>query len=137
LQAVMARASAIDDILDVQSRLTEVQGEIEQLSAKAADLEGRAAYSTLTLNARMKPAPVIARQEEAFDPGREADGATAQLVGILQHVATVGIWVGIVWLPILIVVGMVSGIAFVIGRRARRMFGGDAGGSAPLPEGGA
>jgi len=142
LQAVMTRASAIKDILEVQARLTDVQGEIEQLSAKAADLQGRAAYSTLTLNARMRPAPAIARQEATFDPGREAEGATAQLVGILQHVATVGIWVGIVWLPILIALAILGGIGFVITRWARRMFGGDPaggapGGGAPLPEGGA
>jgi len=140
LQTVMTRASAIKDILEVQARLTDVQGEIEQLSSKAADLEGRAAYSTLTLNARMRPAPVIARQEARFDPGREAEGATAQLVGILQHVATVGIWVGIVWLPILVVLSILGGIGFVITRRVRHTFGGDAGGGAggaPLPEGGA
>jgi hypothetical protein len=140
LQTVMTRASAIKDILEVQARLTDVQGEIEQLSSKAADLEGRAAYSTLTLNARMRPAPVIARQEARFDPGREAEGATAQLVGILQHVATVGIWVGIVWLPILVVLSILGGIGFVITRRARRTVGGDPGGGAggaPLPEGGA
>jgi hypothetical protein len=137
LRAVMTRAGAIKDILEVQERLTDVQGQIEQLSAKAADLQGRAAYSTLTVRVNVRPAPVIARQEASFDPGREADGATAQLVGILQHVATVGIWVGIVWLPILAVLGILGGVGYVIARWARRTFGGGAGGTAAVPEGGA
>lgn len=137
IEAIMTRAGKIEDVLEVESRLSDVRGQIEQLSAKAADLQGRAAYSTLTVRVNMRPAPVIARQEARFDPGREAEGATAQLVGILQHVATVGIWVGIVWLPILVVLGVLGGIGYVIGRRARRTFGGDPGGPAALPEGGA
>ena len=136
-QAIMIKATAIKDILSVQSELTDVRGQIEELSAKAADLESRAAYSTLTVNVRPRPAPVIARQEARFDPGREADGATAQLVAILQHVATVGIWVGIVWLPVLVALAILGGIGLVVFRRARRGFGGDGGGAAPLVEGGA
>ena len=137
LQAVMTRSGAISDILDVQERLTDVQGQIEQLSAKQADLEGRAAYSTLTVRVNPRPAPVIVQQAAAFDPEREAEGATAQLVGILQQLATVGIWVAIVWLPVLFALALLSGIGFVIVRRARRTFGGDAGGPAAMPEGGA
>ena len=137
LQGVMTRAGAIKDILEVQERLTDVQGQIEQLSAKAADLQQHAAYSTLTVRVTPRPAPVIARQEARFDPGREAEGATAQLVGIMQQLATVGIWVGIVWLPILLALAIVGGIGFLVARRARRTLDGDGGGAAPVPEGGA
>jgi hypothetical protein len=137
IEAIMARAGTIKDVLEVESRLSDVRGQIEQLSAKAADLQERAAYSTLVVRVTPRPAPVIARQEARFDPGREAEGATAHLVGILQHVATVGIWVGIVWLPILIALAIVGGIGFVVARRARRIVDRDGGGAAPLPEGGA
>jgi len=136
-QAIMTKATAIDDILSVQAELTEVRGQIEELSAKAADLEARAAFSTLTVNVRPRPAPGIARQEARFDPGREADGATAQLVAILQHIATVGIWVGIVWLPVLGGFAILGGISFVLFRRARRALGGNGAGAAPVAEGGA
>ena len=136
-QAIMTKATAIDDILSVQSELTEVRGEIEQLSSKAADLEARAVYSTLTVNVLPRSTPVISAQEARFDPGREAEGATAQLVAILQHVATVGIWVSIVWLPVLAVLGLFGGVGFVVFRRARRAFGGDGGGATPVVESGA
>lgn len=137
IDAIMSRAGTIDDVLEVESRLSDVRGEIEQLTAKAADLEERAAFSTLTVRVTPRPAPVIAKQEARFDAGREAEGATAQLVGILQQVATVGIWTGIVWLPIVLALALLGGVGFVVGRRARRAFGGDAGGAAALPEGGA
>lgn len=137
IEAIMARAGTIKDVLEVESRLSDVRGEIEQLTAKAADLEERAAVSTLTVHVTLRPAPVIARQEARFDPGHEAESAAAQLVGILQHVATLGIWVGIVWLPILISLAIVGGIGFVITRWARRTFGGDPTGPAPASEGGA
>jgi Domain of unknown function (DUF4349) len=135
LQAVMTQAGTIEDILAVQSRLTEVQGEIEQLSSKAADLQERASFSTLTVNVRIRPAPVIAVQEARFDPGREAEGATAQLVGLLQAVATAGIWTGIVWLPALVFIAVVAGVGVFVGRRVLRAIRTDSDDGAPLPEG--
>ena len=137
IEAIMARAGTIGDVLDVQARLSEVRGQIEQLSAKAADLEERAAYSTLTVRVGVRPAPVIAPQKAQFDPSREAEAATARLVAILQRVATLGIWVGIVWLPVLVALAIVAGIGFLVARRARRALGGGPGGAAPVPEGGA
>ena len=47
----------------------------------------------------------------------EVDQAGASLVGFLQALATAGIWFGIVWLPILAVLGGVIAIAVVVGRR--------------------
>jgi hypothetical protein len=119
-QSIMDRASAIKDVLSVQDELTTVRGEIEQLTAEAAHLEDQAAMSTLTVSIRLRPMPVIKEQEAAFDPGREAESATARLVGILQSLATAGIWFGIVWLPILIAISVVGGSGFLVARRLRR-----------------
>ena len=120
LQAIMDRATAIKDVLDVQAQLTKVRGEIEQLEARAAGLEEQAAMSTLTLEITLRPTSVIAEQEARFDPGTEAEFATAQLVGILQALATAGIWFGIVWLPLLVAIAIVGGTGYVIVRRFRR-----------------
>jgi len=54
---------------------------------------------------------------DKFDPAAEVDRATANLVEILQGLATAGIWFGIVWLPILLVLGIVSLIAWFVLRR--------------------
>jgi uncharacterized protein DUF4349 len=124
VEAIMAKAGTIDDVLTVESQLSDVRGDIEQLTAKAADLRGRAAYSTLIVHVGVKPTPVARNPKPAFDPAQEADAATSRLVRILQRVATVGIWVAIVWLPIVGALALVGGIGFLVARRFRRAFGG-------------
>jgi hypothetical protein len=118
-QSIMDRAVDIKDVLTVQDELTRVRSEIEQLTAKSTHLRDEAAMSTLTVSFALPETPVVARQKGAFDPGREADGATARLVGILQSVATAGIWFGIVWLPVLTALGVIGGVALIVSRRIR------------------
>jgi hypothetical protein len=128
-QSIMDRATVIKDVLEVQERLTDVRGEIEELASKAAHLREQAAMSTLSVTFSIKPAPVIARQEARFDPGTEAEAATAQLVGILQSLATAGIWFAIVWLPVLAALAIVGGVGLLVYRRVRRA---PNGGSTPM-----
>ena len=120
LQAIMDRAKVIKDVLTVQDELTTTRGEIEQLSAEKAHLEEQAAYSSLSVTFGRTPAPVLAVQQDRFDPGAQVDAASASLVGVLQGVATAGIWFGIVWLPILLFLAIVAAIGVVIARRVLR-----------------
>jgi hypothetical protein len=119
LQAVMTKATAIKDILTVQAELTTVRGQIEELAGQKSHFEEQAAFSTLTVAFTLKPTPVLAAQER-FDPGTEVDRASASLVGMLQGLATAGIWFAIVWVPILVFLGIVGGIAFLAFRRLQR-----------------
>jgi hypothetical protein len=52
------------------------------------------------------------------EPAAAVDEAAASLISILQTVATAGIWFLIVWLPILLVLGLVSAIGVWLARRA-------------------
>jgi hypothetical protein len=135
LQAIMDRATEIKDVLAVQAELTSVRGQIEQLTAQKTNLEGQAAFSTLSVTFALKPNPVLTSTEQ-FDPAAEVDEASASLVSVLQGLATAGIWFAIVWLPILIALAIVGGIGLYIFRRVRRA-GGDGSPVAPAPEGGA
>jgi len=119
MQSIMDRATVIKDVLGVQAELTHVRSEIEQLSSKAAHLREQAAMSTLSVGFVLRPTPVIARQEARFDPGREAEAATARLVGMLQGLAVAGIWFVIVWLPVLVLFAIIATIVVMVGRRAR------------------
>ena len=119
LQAIMDRATEIKDVLAVQAELTSVRGQIEQMTAEKQSLEGQAAYSTLAVTFSLKPDPVLTSQSQ-FDPKTEVDQASASLVSVLQGLATAGIWFAIVWLPILIVIGILFGIGLFIYRRVRR-----------------
>jgi hypothetical protein len=120
LQAIMDRATVIKDVLSVQSELTKVRGQIEELSAQKGHLEEQAAYSTLEVTFEIKAPNPVKVEQAGFDPGGEVDRASARLVGIGQDAAVLGIWFGIVWLPILIAFGVVGGIAYLGMRRFRR-----------------
>jgi Domain of unknown function (DUF4349) len=117
LQAIMTKATKIPDILEVQKQLSDIRGQIEELQAQQALLQDQTAYGTMTVT--MGP-EIIAVTEAAqrWDPGTEADNAAAALVSVLQALATAGIWFGIVWLPILLVLGIVALVAAFVLRRA-------------------
>jgi len=116
LRAIMARATEIKDILTVQTELTNIRGQIEQLATEKARLEEQAAFSTLAVSYVLKPDPVVTAQQ-GFDPNNEIQHASGSLVEVLQGLATAGIWLVIVWLPILIGLAIVAVICLAIFRR--------------------
>ena len=120
LQAIMARATKIPDILEVQAQLTGVRGEIEQLTAQKQSLEERAAMATLTVGYSLPPTVAVAAVREGWDPAGEVDRAAATLVGLGQGVANAAIWFAIVLLPLALVLGVLVGAAWLVARRARR-----------------
>ena len=116
LVGYLEKATTIDDMLDIESRLSNVRSQIEQLAAQKASLDDRVAYATLAVTFGVEVAPIqVAAQN--WDPGSEVSNAGATLLGFLQALATVGIWFGIVWLPVLLVVGVIVGVVYVVGRR--------------------
>jgi hypothetical protein len=134
LQAIMAKAVKISDVLEVQSQLTDVRGQIEQLETQKGHLEEQAAYGTLGVTFGIETVAVVEAQK-GFDPAAEADRATASLVEIGQALAAAGIWFAILWLPILVVLGLMALVAFLVFRRLRRTRpgAGDAGAGGPGP----
>ena len=120
LQAIMAKATKIPDILEVQAQLTGVRGEIEQLTAQKQSLEERAALATLTVGYSLPPTVAVTQVQEGWDPASEVDRAAATLVGLGQGVANAAIWFGIVLLPLALVLGIIVGIVWLAARRVRR-----------------
>jgi hypothetical protein len=107
---LVARAERVEDILAVQSRLDEVRGQIEQLTAQLEAIEGQASLSTLTITLIPKAAP-ITQQSETWDPGAQLDRALASLMGIGQGLLDGAIWFAVVWLPILLVLAAIVLVA--------------------------
>ena len=106
-RALLERAQKVEDILAVQSRLDQVRGEIEQLKAQHKDISGQADLATLTVTLTPVAAPVQ-KQAETWDLGAQLSEAVATLVGIGQAVASALIVFVIVWLPVLLVLGIVA-----------------------------
>ena len=123
-QAIIARATDIKDILAVQAELTRVRGEIEQLTAAAASLQERAAYSTLKVLVLTPPAVETAAPEPtepAYDAAAEVEAATSQFVDNAEQLTTAGIWFAIVWLPILGILALGALVAYLVIRRLNRV----------------
>ena len=120
LQAIMVKATKIPDVLDVQAKLTDVRGEIERLVAEKTHLEEQAAYGTLTVTFVLPATPVVEEVQAGWDPAADADAATATLIGFGQQLVSIGIWVGIVGIPIGIGFGILLAFPVLAWRVARR-----------------
>jgi hypothetical protein len=116
LQGILEKATKVQDILDVESRLSDVRGQIEQLDAQRAHLADQAALSTLTVTYTL-PVVAVTEATKGWDPGVEVDHATASLVDLLQTGAAAGIWFAIVWIPVLIFLGIVTALLVFVVRR--------------------
>ncbi len=120
LQGIMDKATKIPDVLAVQEQLTGVRQQIEELTAQKQTLENQAALASLTVSFTPPPAVAVTQVREGWDPAREVDQAAAALVGLGQGLAGAGIWLLIVWVPILLVAALIALIAFIVLRRIRR-----------------
>jgi hypothetical protein len=129
LVAIMAKATKIPDILEVQGQLTTVRSEIEQLTAQREQLADQAAYGTLSVAWSTPAAPVVETQN-AWDPGAEIEKAVAALLSVGQVATTAGIWLLIVGLPLLVAVAIPVIAGLVISRRLIRTRAADTAGSA-------
>jgi len=120
LQAIMARAAKIEDVLAVQKQLTDTRGQIEELVAQKTSLEDRAAFGSLTVTFVLpaRPAPAATRPP-GWDPAGDVEAATAKLIRVGQKATTAGIWFAIVGLPILVALGLAIGMAWLVYRGYR------------------
>ncbi len=118
LQAIMVQATKISDILDVQNQLTNVRGEIEQLTAQKNHLSDQASYGTLAVSYTL-PLVAVAQATSGWNLGTEIDRAVAQLVQIGQGLAVAAVWFGVVLLPVLLGIGLLVALVALVARRLR------------------
>jgi hypothetical protein len=110
------KAPKISDLLEIQSRLTDTRGQIEQLTAQQANLQDRAALATLAVSYSVKVV-ALTKTAEGWDPAAEVNQASATLLGMLQGLATFAIVFAIVWLPVIVVITILVAIGLVVARR--------------------
>ena len=123
LQTIMARATKISDVLDVQKQLTDTRGEIERLVADKTQLEGRAAYGSLKVTFHLPAPPAVVTAQKGWDPAADVDRATGKLIAIGQRATTVSIFLAIVGLPLLIGGTVMLVIAWQLFRLGRWLAG--------------
>jgi hypothetical protein len=112
----LSDAGKVADVLEIEARLSDVRGQIEQLTAQKANLDDQVAYATLTVTYGVEVQAVKVAADR-WSPQTEVDSASASLVGFLQMVASAGIWLVIVGVPILVTVAIVVAAGWFVGRR--------------------
>lgn len=118
LQEIAKSTARVSDLLEVQAQLTEVRGQIEVLDAQRTHLVDQVSYGTLVTTYGLEVA-AVKEVAKGWDPASEVDAATATLINAGQHLASGAIWFAIVWLPFL----LVFGIVVFVGWRLIRRFG--------------
>jgi hypothetical protein len=101
---LLARAESVEDALSVNQALTDVQGEIEQITGRMQYLRQSAALSTVSVDLRPVPVtPIITAG--GWQPLEVARGALAGLVSFGQALVNLAIVVLVwtpLWLPLLL-----------------------------------
>jgi hypothetical protein len=123
LQGIMARASAIPDVIAVENQLSDTRGQIEVLTAESRHLKDQAAMSTLSVSLQLPTKTVITQATQDWTLGSQFDQAGAALLRIGQGLATMVVWIVVVVLPLALVLAVLLAIGFVIRRirgRSRR-----------------
>jgi Domain of unknown function (DUF4349) len=120
LQSIMARATVIADVIAVEKELSNVQGQIEELTAERDHLKAQAAMSTLTVTLQLPAKTVTTQATEDWTFSKQIDQAGAALVRIGQGLATMAVWLLIVILPVGLALLLVVGFLFIARRVLRR-----------------
>ncbi len=113
----LERANTVEEALQVNQKLAELEGQIEQVKGKMRFYEGRAAFSTVTINLIPDipvPAPAAAPR---WNPGTTLNQAVNVLAGLGRVLVDGGIWLLVVVGPLGLIAGVVIWMA---GRWLRR-----------------
>jgi hypothetical protein len=116
LQDIAKSTARVTDLLEVQAQLTDVRGQIEQLDAQRARLADQTAYGTLVTTFGLEVA-AVQDAAKGWDPASDVDAAAATLISAGQRLVSGAIWFGIVWLPVLLLVGLLAFAAWRLWRR--------------------
>lgn len=122
LQVIMAKATKISDVLEVQTQLTSTRGDIERLSADQKTLEDRASFGSLDVQFSLPVAPrptPTPKPVVGWDPGADVARASDRLVRIGQTTTSIGIWLAIIGLPVLVTASIGLVVAWQLYRLTR------------------
>jgi hypothetical protein len=116
--ALLAKASTIDEILKVDSALSSVRTQFEQLQGQVYSISARTQFSTITVSIGPAIAPVVTPPAPAWDPAKTATLAFATLATILRGFADLAIWMLVFgWIPL---IALAIALVLTRGRRAVR-----------------
>jgi hypothetical protein len=110
-EEILAKATAIQDILQVEQQLVNLQDQIDSLKGRQKYLEQTAKLAKITAYLSTDEYALPYVPAKPFRPGVIFKLAVRSLVNNLRSLATAVIWVGVyavIWLPVLLVLIFVS-----------------------------
>jgi hypothetical protein len=114
--ALLTRANTIDEILKIDSALSNVRTQIEQLQGQVNSISARTQFSTITVSISPSVAPV-GSTPSAWDPTKTVAQALATLAAVLRGFADVAIWMLIFgWIPLVLLA-----VALILTRGRRNL----------------
>jgi len=92
LLTLMSNAQNLGDILTIDQRLTDVEGQIEQIEAHLNDLKGQTTFYTVAISLQPIETAAPAKQPAAWSPLAVWEGAASAFVAVGQVLLTMFIW---------------------------------------------
>ena len=127
VRSFLDQATTVEEALEVNSELSKIEAQIEEIQGRMNYLKDRAAYSTITITIEPElkelptPTPMPTSTPEAWRPSETFGNATRTLKSAYQGLIDLSIWVLFVFIPILapfIVVGWL--IWYFVRKRASK-----------------
>jgi uncharacterized protein DUF4349 len=131
VRALLGQAGSIGDVVSIESELAGREADLDSLTGRLAALRDRVALSTLTVDLRGPQAPAVPTGEPT-GPAGWSSGLAAGWAGLLA-VGTAAAAVAGFLLPMLPLVAVVLGVAWVVRRIVRGRRPGAAAPPAPTP----
>src|SRR5437868_14894656 len=102
--ALLTRASTVDEILKVDAALSNVRTQIEQLQGQVNSITSRTQFSTISVSVAPAIVPV-GTPSATWDPSKTVAQAFATLAAVLRGFADAAIWMLVFgWLPLVALV---------------------------------
>ena len=125
LRRLLDQAADTNEVLNIYRELMQVREQIEVLQGRMRYLQESVAYSEV----QVEFIPVEADEPISiggWEPSGVARDAVRALLRFGQQLVTAFIWVGVFWLPVLAVLGMIGGLVWRLGRGLWRLLRGRA-----------
>lgn len=123
IRGFLDQAKTVEEALQVNAQLTQIEGEIGIRKGRLKDLGRRSGFSTIRVNLS-EPSPQISPTPQptatpgpGWDPGRQAGDAFRTLLGMLQALGSLAIWLLIVGLPLALIFWLVKRLLSLLGLR--------------------
>lgn len=115
---IMNRAGKIPDVLEVESKLSDIRGQIERLDAEVRVLKGRVTYSNITVNLSSEISVATVEPSMAAQVGESWKAALRAVRAVFVGIIGTALWV-VAFIPYAIALALIA--AWIVYRvRARR-----------------